>query len=150
MYESEILAMEHVIYLDDDVTELNDLLSGRKSMIIQSSHDFWNDYKEVVVGDTLYFMIEDGGGHVEARGMAIDVIKTENLSKKEEIVDLILHHQDKLQLTVSQLKKWVRTHFLTLIEVSGVEEMSGYYLKSNTLEKTKNWLQITEIEYLRK
>lgn len=48
--------MDHVVYLDAKSNELENLLSGKKSMIIRGATGRKVPYGKVNVGDILYFI----------------------------------------------------------------------------------------------
>lgn len=122
--------MDHIFFLHPEDQELSDLLSGYKSMIIRG----WNNEQAVSpgvkVGDILYFVNYDDDDTVKAKGRTVKVIKAGKFSCREELVDLLLRYQHKLQLDIKQLKKWVQKKYIILIEVDNVRSVTPLSLNS--------------------
>lgn len=97
--------MDHVVYLDAKSNELENLLSGKKSMIIRGATGRKVPYGKVNVGDILYFINNNAEGEIKAKGVVSSVFNSEKMTKDESIA-LVKKHQDKLKLTAKQFQKW--------------------------------------------
>ncbi len=60
--------MDHVVYLDSSAKELENLLAGKKTMVIRGAAGRKMPYGRVNVNDILYFINNNGEGMV--RGQA--------------------------------------------------------------------------------
>lgn len=125
--------MGHIYYLNVEDQEMIDLISGKKRMIIRGwvKHKLRND--GVCVGDILYFIDEESDGQLMARGDTVNVYASGRMSCREELVDLILRYQNKLQLDINQLKKWVKNKYILLIEVENVEMVTPHQIELTNL-----------------
>jgi len=64
--------MDHVVYLDAKSNELENLLSGKKSIIIRGATGRKVPYGKVNVGDILYFINNNAEGEIKAKGVVIN------------------------------------------------------------------------------
>jgi len=142
--------MDHVVYLDAKTGEMAELLSGEKSMIIQGAVGRRMPCGKVGTGDVLYFINNNGEGIVRARGKATNVVNSKKISRREESVDFILRHQDKLQLYNGQLKRWAGKRYLVLIEVSDVEDVAPFKIDKSAYRRTDSWLPVGNIEIIKR
>lgn len=138
--------MDHVVYLDAKSEEMDELLCGIKSMIIRGGAGRRIPYGSVYAGDMLYFINNNGEGFVKARGKAISVFNSEKITRREESVDLILRHQDKLQLYNGQLKRWAAKRYIVLVEVADVEHVVPFGIDKNGYRRIDGWLPVGNIE----
>jgi hypothetical protein len=72
--------MEHVVYLDTQAEEMENLLAGRKKMIIRGAAGRKLPYGRVNPGDILYFLNNDGKGLVQARAKVSQALNSELLT----------------------------------------------------------------------
>jgi hypothetical protein len=122
--------MDHIYYLYPEDRELGDLLSGCKSMIIYGWNNDGQPSPEIKVGDNIYFVNQDDLDTVKAKGRTVNLISAGKFSCREELVDLLLRYQHKLQLDIVQLKKWVQKKYILLIEVDNVHPVNPFSLSS--------------------
>jgi hypothetical protein len=59
--------MDHLVYLDAQAKELENLLTGKKTMIIRGATGRKLSYGRVDKGDTLYLVNNNGEGLVRAK-----------------------------------------------------------------------------------
>ena len=137
--------MDYIVFLDKEAGELRDLLYGDKSMIIRGDTGRMAPYGAVGTGDVLYFINNDGEGIVKAKGEAVSVFISENLSRREELVDLILRNQSKLQLNLAQLKEWAGKKYIMLIEVTNVENVAPFRVDVRSQQPVNDWLSVVNI-----
>lgn len=137
--------MEHVVYLDAKAKELENLLAGRKKMILRGAAGRKMPYGRVWVGDVLYFINNNSDGMVRAKGIVKSVINSEPLSpaESEKLIDC---YQDKLQLTEAQLKRWAGKRFLVLIEVEDVQALEAFKINKSQYGNMDDWLPVEDIK----
>ena len=75
--------MDNVVYLDHKARELDNLRSGKKTMIIRGATGRKLPYGRVHKGDILYFVENKGDGIVRAKARVKDVFNSEQLTKTE-------------------------------------------------------------------
>ncbi|MBD3273760.1 MAG: hypothetical protein GF372_00515 [Candidatus Marinimicrobia bacterium] len=140
--------MDHVVYLDAKAGELNKLLEGSKSMIIRGAAGRKIPYGRVNTGDMLYFMENDGSGEVRARGAVSQVLNSEKMTT-EESVSLVEQHQDGLQLTPAQVKRWAGKRYLVLITVADVRQTEPFTVDRSGYGNMDDWLPVGDIQKVR-
>jgi hypothetical protein len=117
--------MDHVVCFDAGAGELENLVSGNKSMIIRGSDIMDLPYGSVNEGDILYFISNVGDGKVKAMGVVSYVYNSEKLSV-EESFETIIRNQDKLQLPDKQFYRWAGKQYLVLIGINDIVEIEPF------------------------
>ena len=77
--------MDHVVYLDAEAKELDNLLSGKKTMIIRVAAGRKVPYGQVKKGDMLYFINNNTEGMIKARAQVSCVINSDKMDKDTSI-----------------------------------------------------------------
>lgn len=137
--------MDHVVYLDAKANELENLLKGKKTMIIRGAAGRKLPYGRVNAGDVLYFLNNNAEGKVKASGVVSFVLNTEKMSK-EESVSLVNEHQEKLLLTEKQFQKWAGKRYIVLIEISNIEAIAPFTIDKSDYGNMDDWLPVEKIE----
>jgi hypothetical protein len=140
--------MDHVVFLDAKSKELENLVTGNKTMIIRGSDGKNLPYGLIKQGDILYFINNNGEGEVKARGVVSSVYNSEKLSV-EESFKTIIDHQDKLQLPDIQFEQLAGKKFLVLIGLDKIEEVNPFNIDKNNLTYTADWIPVGKIELCR-
>jgi hypothetical protein len=143
-YRRELI-MDHVVYLDVKANELEQLLSGLKSMIIRGATGRKLPHGRVQAGDMLYLMNNNGEGLIRAKAHVKWVFNSEKLSAAES-AQIIEEHQAQMQLTAAQAKRWAGKRYLVLIEVDQVTAVEPFAVDKSTYGKMDDWLPVGEIQ----
>lgn len=141
--------MDHVVYLDAKAKELEKLIEGSKTMIIRGATGRKLPYGRVNQGDVLYFINNNAEGVVKARAIVQSVLNSEKMSP-EESIDLVNQHQDKLNLSENQFKKWAGKRYLVLIEVKNLEVITSFAIDKSNYSNMDDWLPVEKIDSVRK
>lgn len=141
--------MDHVVYLDTKANELEKLLDGSKTMIIRGAAGRKTPYGRVKEGDTLYFIRNNAEGVVKAKGIVESVFNSDKMSI-EESVALVKKHQDKLQLSNTQFKKWAGKRYIVLIGLRKIEEVKSFAIDKSNYGNMDDWLPVEKIEKVQK
>ena len=142
--------MNHVVYLDAKSSELENLLSSKKSMIIRGATGRKVPYGKVNIGDILYFINNNAEGEIKAKGVVLSVFNSEKMTKDESIA-LIKKYQDKIKLTAKQFQKWVGKRYIVLIEVKNIEKIQYFQFNREIFKnKMDDWLLVEYIETVKK
>jgi hypothetical protein len=112
--------MDHLIFLEETWKEIEEILSGLKTMIIQGFDETDEPHWEIAEGDMLYFAYNGGNKEIRARAVAEDVFQSRRLSR-EESYELIIRNQEKLMLPDDLFYRWAGKKFLLLIGLSNIE-----------------------------
>lgn len=141
--------MDHVVYLDAKANELENLLNGKKKMIIRGATGRKLPYGRVSDGDTLYFINNNAEGSIRARAKVKSVFNSEKLSK-EESMNFVEQNQNKLLLTMKQFNRWAGKRYLVLIELSDVKEIEQFEIDKSDYSNMDDWLLVENIENVKK
>jgi hypothetical protein len=136
--------MDHIVYLDSGSKEIESLLDGKKSMIIRGSSGI-KPYTHVDVGDILYFINNDGGNEIRARGVVSSVFCSGTLSVEESFATII-RNQDKLQLPDNQFEKIAGKSYLILVELKNIEGLAPIKFERKSFTFMDDWLPVGKIE----
>jgi hypothetical protein len=141
--------MDHVVYLDAKAGEMENLLGGKKSMIIRGAAGRKLPHGRVNVGDVLYFLTNDAEGAIRARGIVSWVFNSEKMSEDESI-SLVREHQDRLMLTDRQFERWAGKRYLVLIGVERMEMVKPFAIDKSDYGNMDDWLPVGKIDSVRK
>jgi len=141
--------MDHIVYLDTKAKEMENLLSGKKTMIIRGAAGRKLPYGRVNTGDILYFINNNAEGVVKAKAMVASVFNSEKMTSVES-ADLIKKYQNKLQLTDAQFKRWTGKRYLVLIGVNRVENLKSFPIDKSDYGNMDDWLPVEDINKVKK
>ncbi len=141
--------MDHVVYVDSKANELENLVSGKKTMIVRGATGRKLPYGRVNTGDILYFIKNNAEGEVKAKANVTKVINSEKMTPVES-QSLLKKNQDKLQLTDTQFKKWAGKRYVVLIEVGSVQEVKSFAIDKSDFGNMDDWLLVENIEKVKK
>lgn len=138
--------MVHVVYCDNTGKKgeriLDNILSGKKTMIIRGASGRKIPHSRVFEGETLYFM-EKGSMAVSAKATVTSVQNYVKLSE-EEINKVLSENESKLALTEKQKERWHKK-CICLVEFTGVESIEPP-LPFEKQSNMDDWLIIEKIE----
>jgi hypothetical protein len=137
--------MDHVVYLDQKAKELENLKSGKKSMIIRGAMGRKLPHGRVNEGDTLYFIENKGDGMVKARAVVFNVLNSDKLSQ-EESVKMVEKYQEKLLLNTGLMKRFSGKRYLVLITVKDFENLDPFKIDRSQYGNMDDWLPVGKIE----
>ena len=141
--------MDHVVYVDAKAKELDRLLSREKTMILRGAAGRKMPYGRVQPDDVLYLINNNAEGMVKARGTVTTVMNSEKMDR-ETSVALVEAHQETLQLTPAQVKRWAGKRYLVLIGVAGVAAVEAFSIDRSGYGNMDDWLPVGEIDTVRK
>ena len=141
--------MDHVVYLDAKAGELDNLLSGKKTMIIRGATGRKLPYGKVNTGDKLYLINNNAEGTIKAMAVVSSVFNSEKMNR-EESVDLITKNQNKLLLNSIQFKRWAGKRYVVLIEVDTIDEVKPFTIDKSGYGNMDDWLPVGSIEKVKK
>ncbi len=141
--------MDHVVYLDYKAKELENLILGKKFMIIRGATGRKMPYGRVFKDDVLYFIENKGDGLVKAKAVVKEVFNSEKL-EKEESVQLVEKNQDKLLLNSGLLKRFAGKRYLVLITLRDFQKIEHFKIDRSDYGNMDDWLAVENIENVRK
>ena len=136
--------MDNVVYLDHKAKELDNLKSGKKTMIIRGATGRKLPYGRVHKGDILYFIENKGDGLVKAKARVKDVFHSEQLTKTES-EELVNHNQNRLLLDSGMLKRFSGKRYLVLIIIEDFEELVPFKIDRSQYSNMDDWLPVEDI-----
>ena len=137
--------MDHVVYLDAQAKELENLLSGNKTMIIRGATGRKLPHGRVDTGDMLYFINNNAEGKVCAKAKVKSAFHSEKMTEDESHA-LVKKNQPKLSLTDKQIKRWAGKRYIVLIEVADVKEIPPFVIDKSKYGNMDDWLPVEKIE----
>jgi hypothetical protein len=141
--------MDHVVYLDVQAKEFENLLSGSKTMIIRGATGRKLPHWRVDAGDMLYFINNNAEGVVRAKAKVKSAFHSEKMTEDESHA-LVKKNQPKLSLTEKQIKRWAGKRYIVLIEVAEVKETPPFVIDKSKYGNMDDWLPVEKIESVRK
>ncbi len=141
--------MDHLIWLDAESKELENLLNGNKSMIIRGADDKKVLHCTIEEGDIFYMISNCGENCVRARGKVTSVVYSGELSI-EESFEMVIRNQDKLQLPDHQFEKCAGKKYLILVQLVEIEQITPFRIEKDNNNSECDWLPAGEIfEHIR-
>ncbi len=137
--------MDHIVYLDYKAKELENLRSGRKTMIIRGAMGRKLPYGRIEESDTLYFIENNGDGLLKAKATAHKVFCSGKLSK-EESVALVDSFSDKLMLNTGLKRRFRGKRYLVLITLSNFTDIKPARFNREGFGSMDDWLPVGRIE----
>jgi hypothetical protein len=141
--------MDHVVYLDVQARELENLLSGQKTMIIRGAAGRKLPHGRVAAGDELYFINNNAEGMVRAKTKVRNAFHSEKLTT-DASHRLVEENQSRLRLTDRQMKRWAGKRYVVLIEVQDVQEVPPFAIDKSGYANMDDWLPVGNIASVRK
>lgn len=139
--------MDHLAYCDKKAKELDKIFEGSKTMLIRGAAGRKLPHGKVFSGETIYLIENDGKGLIVAKGKISNVFNSEKLTE-EESRSLIMENMDKLQLTNSQLARWVGKRYLCLVEIFDVKKIDPFsYERAGNMD---DWIIVNSIDEIKK
>ena len=136
--------MDNIVYLDYKAKELDNLISGEKTMIIRGATGRKLPYGRVFKGDLLYFIENKGDGLVKAKARVKDVFNSEQLTKKvsEELVN---QNQNKLLLDSGLIKRFCGKRYIVLITIESFQKLDPFRIDRSEYGNMDDWLPVEDI-----
>lgn len=141
--------MDHVVYLDAKANELEKLFDKSKTMLIRGATGRKLPYGRVNEGDILYFINNNSEGVVEAKAI-VDSVFNSNKMTAEESITLVKKHQDKLNLSDNQFKKWAGKRYIVLIGLKKIEKIESFAIDKSNYGNMDDWLKVEAIGSVKK
>ncbi len=140
--------MDHIVYLDSKANELENLLSGQKTMIIRGASGRKLPHGRVAAGDWLYFVRNNGEGLVRTRARVRSAYHSEKMST-EESISLVEANQERLLLNDTLRKRFAGKRYLVLVEVEQVELLEPFRFDRSAFGNMDDWLPVGDIKSIR-
>jgi hypothetical protein len=136
--------MDHIVWLDAEANELNNLVLGKKSMIIRGADNRMDISGDIAEGETLYLVSNEEETKIKATARVKCIFFSEELTI-EESFETIIRNQDKLQLPDPQFDKLAGKKFLGLIELSDVKSVKPVTINCFEEGTGISWLTVGSV-----
>lgn len=140
--------MDNIVYLDYKAKELDNLISGEKTMIIRGATGRKLPYGRVSEGDILYFIENKGDGLVKAKARVKNVFNSEQLTKKES-EELVKQNQNKLLLDSGLIKRFSGKRYIVLITIESFQKLDPFKIDRSEYGNMDDWLPVEDINKVR-
>ncbi|MHA2173336.1 MAG: hypothetical protein ACXABI_00780 [Candidatus Hodarchaeales archaeon] len=139
--------MDHVVYVDAKAKakDLEEIFSGKRTMIIRGATGRKLPYGRVHVDDVLYLIRNNGEGLIRGKCIVEHVVNTDKMTK-DISTKLVEKNQSKLNLTEMQFKKWAGKRYLVLITIKGVQTVEPFKIDRSAYGNMDDWLPVENIE----
>lgn len=107
--------MEHLVCLDKDYDSLEDMLTGKKVMLVLASYGKRFPYGRIHIGDTVFLAEKNSDGFIKAKAIIKNMLCLDNVSKEEAAV-ILVGNKDKLNLSPKGFKKLIGKKYMVFIE----------------------------------
>lgn len=144
---SEEEFMDHVVYLDTKAKELDNLLSGKKTIVVRGATGRKMPYGRVKKGDILYFIENNGDGLVKAKAKVKMVDNSEKLTP-EESEKLLQKHQSHTLLNESLLKRFSK-RYIVFVGIEEVKKLEPFMIDRSKYGNMDDWLPVENIDTVR-
>jgi len=136
--------MDNIVYLDYKGKELDNLISGKKTMLIRGATGRKLPYGRVFKGDMLYFIENKGDGLVKAKAKVKDVFNSEQLSKTES-EELVKQNQTRLLLDSGLIKRFSGKRYIVLIAIEYFQVLDPFKIDRSDYGNMDDWLPVEDI-----
>jgi hypothetical protein len=115
--------MNHLVPLDARAGELEKILSGVKTMLIQEFDPTQTPAHPVNPGDTLYFLREPDDRAVRVKSTVIRVQSVRGTLERDPLSRILKEMQPRLQLTEDQYNFWSEKQQILLVEFESAQKI---------------------------
>lgn len=137
--------MDHIVYLDHKAKELENLISGQKTMIIRGAMGRKVPFGRVFVGDNLFFAENIGDSLIKGRAIVQHVFNSCQLTR-DESKQLVDSFNDRLHLDSGLRKRFRGKRYLVLITIKEFEELKPRKFNRFEYANMDDWLPVENIE----
>lgn len=135
--------MAHVVFCDNKESELDNIMNGKKTMLIRGGESRKIPHSRVFNGDEIYF-VDKGNKTIVGKAQVIDSYNFVKL-KDQEITEVLNKYQEKLLLSEKK-KSRVHKRCLCLIEFDCVEKVDPIEIEHRS--PLEDWLITDELTEL--
>ena len=135
--------MNHLVFLDTRAGELERILSGMKTMLIEEFDPAQTTAHPVRPGDSLYFLRDNGACAVRVKATVTRVLFLTNNSA-EDLSHTLKELQPRLQLTEDQYNYWSARKQVLLVEFESAQKIRVIHVAPNRITGRSDWIAFEE------
>lgn len=129
--------MNYLVFLQ--AGELEKILSGIKSMILQVYDPLQNYQQSVRPGDDLYFLRDKDEGSLRVKATVCQVLPVVN-GLEEDLARTLKEMQPRLQLTEDQYNFWANQHQVVLVEFKAAHKIDLIRVARSKTTNSSGWI----------
>lgn len=139
--------MDHVVYLDSKANELENIISGKKTIIVRGASGRKLPYDRVSKGDVLYLIENKGDGLVKASAVVSKIFQSEKQTPSES-EKMLKKNQDKTCLNENLIKRFSK-RYLILIYITKVKKIHPFKIDRSNFNNMDDWLPVEKISLVK-
>lgn len=135
--------MNHLVFLDAQAGELEKILSGMKTMLIQEFDPSQTTAHSVRPGDGLYFLRNKDEFAVRVKAIVVRVLILTN-QMEDDLSHILKEMQPRLQLTEDQYNDWSARQAIVLVEFEAAHKIPVIEVAPEKVKDRSNWIPVEE------
>jgi hypothetical protein len=135
--------MNHLVFLDRRAGELEKILSGLKTMLIQEFDPAQTTAHPVTPGDSLYFLRDKDDCAVRVKATVLRVLYFAN-RLGEDLSHTLKEMQPRLQLTEEQYTYWSARKQVLLVELGSAHKIGVIHVAPDKITGRPDWIAFEE------
>jgi hypothetical protein len=139
--------MNHLVVLDAQAGELENILSGVKTMLVREFDPAHAPAHPVAPGDSLYFLRNRDDRALRVRATVVRVRLVASPADSG-LSPTLKEMQPKLQLTESQYNYWSAGRQVLLVEFDSAHKMEVIRVAPNRIPDPCNWIAFEESRHI--
>jgi hypothetical protein len=137
--------MNHLVFLEPRAGELEQILSGVKSMVLKEFDPAQTYVHPVKPGDGLYFVrnMDDCTLRVKARVFRVFVCMN---TQDDELSHTLKEMQPRLRLTEDQYSYWSSRMQLQFVEFDSAHKIDAVHLAAKDISDRSDWIAFDDFD----
>lgn len=131
--------MNFLVFLDRQAGELEKILSGIKTMLIEEIEPEGRPARPASPGDSLYFLRGKDECDLQVTATVVRVLPVTN-SLGKDISQILKEHQSRLQLTEDQFNYWAAKKQVLLVEFESAHKIPVIHFVSQKIADHSDWI----------
>lgn len=135
--------MNHIVRLDASAGELEKILSGTKTMIVNEFDPAGNASPSIIPGDSLYFLRDEDHCSLRVVATVVRVLVFTNHTD-EDLSQILKEIQPRLQLTEDQYNHWFAKRAIITVEFEAAHKIPVLHVAPERITDRLNWIAFKE------
>jgi hypothetical protein len=139
--------MNHLVFLDTRAGELEKILSGVKTMVVEAFDLPHSMAQPVLPGDGLYFLRDNDECILRVKASVVRVFLFENGSEKD-LSHTLKEMQPRLQLTEDQYNYWSARQQVLLVEFGSAQKIGVIHVAPDKITDRSGWIAFEDFRFI--
>jgi hypothetical protein len=131
--------MNHLVFLDARMGELEKILSGVKTMLVKEFDFAQTTAHPVNPGDSLYFLRDRDDCAVRVKATVVRVLSFTN-HLEEDLSHTLKEMQPRLQFTEDQYNFWSGKKHVQLVEFESAQKIGAIRVATHKVSEPSDWI----------